>query len=206
MTVNVPITPGSGDTVLADQVTDSTLGSVAAKVQYVKLMGGAPGNMNKAGVDSNGYVQVNIMGGLLPAGATTASASGPAVLATDQATISFAQDTTQLMNAKSGVGLPFTKAKISVSTATTTTLVAAQSGKKIRVVSMYLVTASAQTITLQSHTTTSNSDGGLAYAANGGIALAFNPAGWFDTTSGEALDLVTGASGVVGGQLAWVGV
>ena len=139
-------------------------------------------------------------------GQAAMASSAPVGLASNQTTISIAPDTSQLANGASGTFLTPAKAKISISTATTTTLVAAVTSKKIRVLSMYLVCAAADTITLQSHTTTTNSDGGCSYAANGGISLPFNPLGWFDTTVGEALDMVTSAAGQVSGQLTYVAV
>lgn len=52
MADNVSITPGSGNTVAADEVIDGTLGTV--KVQYVKIMDGALDGTTKAVVNSNG--------------------------------------------------------------------------------------------------------------------------------------------------------
>lgn len=52
MADNVIITPGSGNTVAADEVTDGTLGTV--KVQYVKLMDGTLDGTTKAVINANG--------------------------------------------------------------------------------------------------------------------------------------------------------
>jgi hypothetical protein len=52
MADNVSITPGSGNTVGADEVTDATLGTV--KIQYVKLMDGTLDSTTKASVGANG--------------------------------------------------------------------------------------------------------------------------------------------------------
>lgn len=52
MSDNVSITPGSGNTVAADEVTDGTLGTV--KVQYVKLMDGTLDGTTKGLIDSSG--------------------------------------------------------------------------------------------------------------------------------------------------------
>lgn len=52
MADNVNITPGSGNIVAADEVTDGTLGTV--KVQYVKIMDGTIDGTLKAAVSSNG--------------------------------------------------------------------------------------------------------------------------------------------------------
>jgi hypothetical protein len=58
MADNVTITPGSGNVVAADEVTDGTLGQV--KVQYIKLMDGTLDSTNKAVVDATGDVQVDV--------------------------------------------------------------------------------------------------------------------------------------------------
>lgn len=52
MADNVIITPGSGNTVAADEVVDGTLGTV--KVQYVKIMDGTLDGTSKASVGANG--------------------------------------------------------------------------------------------------------------------------------------------------------
>lgn len=58
MADNVAITPGSGNTVGADEVTDATLGTV--KIQYVKLMDGTIDSTNKLVVNSDGSVNVKL--------------------------------------------------------------------------------------------------------------------------------------------------
>lgn len=52
MADNVDITPGSGNTIAADEVVDGTLGAV--KVQYIKIMDGTIDGTNKAAVTANG--------------------------------------------------------------------------------------------------------------------------------------------------------
>jgi len=139
-------------------------------------------------------------------GQATMANGAPITVASNQSTLSVALDTTQIANGASGTMVTPTKVKISIASATTTTLVALVATKKIRVLSMYLISTGANTVNLQSHVTTSNSDGLPGYAANGGIVLPFNPIGWFDTTAGEALDMVTSGSGQVSGQLSYVAV
>ena len=125
----------------------------------------------------------------------------PVTIASNQATLAVTQDVSQLFNGVSGTAATVTKTKISVASATTTTVVALTSGKKTRVLAMYLVSGAACNINWQSHTTTTNADGVQDFAANAGIVLPFNPIGWFDTTSGEALDLVTSTNAQVGGYI-----
>lgn len=52
MADNFVRTPGTGENVAGDEVTDATLGTV--KVQYVKLMDGTPDGTTKAAVGANG--------------------------------------------------------------------------------------------------------------------------------------------------------
>lgn len=87
-----------------------------------------------------------------------------------------------------------------------TTIVALVSSKKIRVVAMQLVANAAVNIKWQSHVTPTDLTG-LAYlAANGGYVFGYNPAGWFQTISGEALDINLSAAVAVGGSLTYVTV
>lgn len=139
-------------------------------------------------------------------GPKTSVNSAPAVLPTDAQTLAIAFDTTQLMNGVSGAALTPTKNKITATLSGTYTMVTAQAGKKIRLLSMYLNSTVANTINLQSHVTTTNNDGHPAYSATGGMVLPFNPIGWFDSTVGEALDMVVGSNGEVSGQFSWIAV
>lgn len=77
-------------------------------------------------------------------------------------------------------------------------LIAAVTGKKIRVLAIVARTGATTT------TATFNSKGSgagtaisalFANAVNNGILLPFNPYGWFQTNSGEALTVTTGATG-----------
>lgn len=82
-------------------------------------------------------------------------------------------------------------ASISVSSGTTA-LVAAVSGKRIRVYSYALVLTSAGTAKFQSAST--DKTGAMSFAANGGISCAPGDSPWLSTASGEALNIVTTAS------------
>lgn len=73
------------------------------------------------------------------------------------------------------------------------------SGKKIRVLSLFLLVAGATTVKFQSGATTDKT-GAMSFPANGGISLPFNPIGHFETASGEKLNHVLGSSvGIAGG-------
>jgi hypothetical protein len=60
MADNVVVTPGSGKTVLADEVVDGTLGTGVA--QFVKLMDGTLDSSNKAVVSASGALKVDPSG------------------------------------------------------------------------------------------------------------------------------------------------
>jgi hypothetical protein len=70
MADNVVITPGTGNTIAADELTDATLGSV--KVQYVKLMDGTLDGSTKAAVGANG-LSTDVKASVLPTGASTST-------------------------------------------------------------------------------------------------------------------------------------
>lgn len=80
------------------------------------------------------------------------------------------------------------------------TVIAAVSGKKIRVHSLFLVTAGAVNVTFETSTGGPALTGAMNFAANGGIVLPHNPTGWFETDSGELLNFIlSGATSVAGG-------
>lgn len=78
-----------------------------------------------------------------------------------------------------------------------TELVAAVSGKKIRVLSVAIVTTLANAVKLLSAASAISST--MPLGANGGFVLPFNPYGWCETTVGVALNVnlsVATATGV----------
>ncbi len=90
---------------------------------------------------------------------------------------------------------------------TDSSIVAAVSSKKIRVLSYLLQAGSSAT------NFTFNSKGGgagtaismlHANAANGGVARAVNEHGYFQTNSGEALTATTGAGATTGVQVTYI--
>lgn len=97
-------------------------------------------------------------------------------------------------------------AKISVSSSGVNTIVAAVTSKIIRVLSWDLSPNAAVNAKWQSHT--AGDITGLYYMAGqgNGHARNFNPAGWFETTAGEALDLNLSGAVAVGGCLTYVEV
>jgi hypothetical protein len=75
MADNVPITPGSGKTIAADELTDATLGTV--EVQFLKLMDGTLDSSNKAVVSSAGALKVDNSGVTQPVSGTFWQATQP---------------------------------------------------------------------------------------------------------------------------------
>lgn len=94
-------------------------------------------------------------------------------------------------------------AAISGATSGNNTVVAAVSGKKIRVVSMFLVCAGAVNVRFESAADGTALTGVMSFAANGGISLTQNDAGWFETTAGELLNMELGGAVQVSGGLTY---
>lgn len=96
--------------------------------------------------------------------------------------------------------------KITASSSGATTIVAAVTSKKIRVISWSLVCSAAVNVKWQSHVTPTDLTGLYYFAANGGITVPFSPVGYFETVSGEALDINLSGANAVGGMLCYVEV
>ena len=190
----------ANQTVAADEVTDGTLGTV--KVQYVKLMDGTIDGTSKGVIGATG-LKVDNSGNTQPVSGSVNIGTAPAAARTTDS-ISVAHATDAIMNGVTVLTPTF--AAITASASGATTIVNLVSSKKIRVLALAVVCTSAVTVKLQSHTTTSNATGAMPFGANGGISLPFSPVGWFETTSGEALDINLGGAVVVGGQLVYVAV
>lgn len=84
---------------------------------------------------------------------------------------------------------------------TAATLIAAQTGKAIRVHSLLV---SAGTATPMHFTSAGTAITGSIYSgANGGAVLPHNSSGWFETAKGAALGVTTGAGGSTGYTLSY---
>lgn len=95
---------------------------------------------------------------------------------------------------------------IDAATSGDNTLVAAVTGRKIRVVSLYLVASGAVTARFESDASGTALSGQMQLAANGVLALPYNPSGWFQTASGELLNLELSGAVSVDGGLSYVEV
>lgn len=185
-TSNVAVTQGSGKNLATNSISEDAITKELSRIVVNNSTG------TEVTFNTNGQAVM--------------ASSAPTVLASNHTTLAVASDTAQIANGASGTYLTPATAKVSIAAATTTTVVAAVAGKKIRILALYLVAGGAVNINWQSHTTTSNGDAALDIAANSGIVLNFNPVGWFDTTSGEALDIVTSAASQLSGRIVYVAV
>lgn len=98
-------------------------------------------------------------------------------------------------------------AKISCSSSGVNIVVAAVSSKKIRVLQWNLTVSAAVNAKWQSHTTPTDLTG-LYYgaAAGWGISASYCPQGYFESLSGESLDINLSGAVAVGGSLTYIEV
>lgn len=162
-----------------------------------------------SGIPTSGTGTVSTIDALLAAltstGQAQMSASLPSAIASNQSTVSVAQDTSQILNGASNLPLTPLFAPIVASSSGVTTLVAAVTSKKIRVLQWIVVVNGAVNFKFQSHVTPTDLTG-LFYAGGqgGGAGGVFNPIGHFQTVSGEALDINLSGAVAVGGYLVYV--
>jgi len=86
------------------------------------------------------------------------------------------------------------------------TLVAAVTGKKIRVVSLCMVAAGTVLARFESGAGGTALTGQMSMAANTQIMLQYNPAGWFETAAAALLNLELSAAISVDGVVGFVTV
>jgi hypothetical protein len=97
-------------------------------------------------------------------------------------------------------------AAISGATSGNNTLVAAVSGKKIRVLSLYLNTVSAVTVRFEDGAGGTALSGVMSLPDTGGMVLPHNEGGWFETTAGTLLNMELGGALQTSGGLAYIEV
>lgn len=95
-------------------------------------------------------------------------------------------------------------ARVNASSSGNNTLVAAVTGKRIVVVSGFIMAAADVTATFQSGAGGTALCGPESLPAKGGFVLPFNPNGWFETTEGALLNLNLGGAVQVGGVINYV--
>ncbi len=97
-------------------------------------------------------------------------------------------------------------AVIDVATSGDNTIVAAVTGSKIRVTSLFLVSAGTVTVRFESAASGTALTGQMTTAVNNIIVLPYNPAGWFETVVSELLNLELSGNVSVDGALTYVEV
>ena len=85
-------------------------------------------------------------------------------------------------------------------------IVAAVTGKKIRVLSFAFVVSGATDLRFESSAGGAELTGVMSYAANSGIETHYNPIGHFETVAGQSLSLEQSAAVVTAGLLTYVEV
>lgn len=86
------------------------------------------------------------------------------------------------------------------------TLLAAVTGKKIRVTALYLVSAGTVNVRFESGAGGTALSGQMNLVANTGFVLPFNPTGWFETASATLLNLELSAAVSVDGGFQYIEV
>lgn len=97
-------------------------------------------------------------------------------------------------------------AAIDAATSGDNTLVAAVTGKKIRVLSLFLMAAGTVNTRFESAAGGTALTGQMNLTAQAGYVLPFNPAGWFETAAAELLNLELSGAVSVDGCLSYVEV
>lgn len=82
--------------------------------------------------------------------------------------------------------------------ASDSSLVAAVTGKKIRVLAVVINQGDTTPSTVTFNSASAAISPALKAAANGGFVLPYNEVGWFETVAGEALTVDTGAGSTTG--------
>lgn len=96
------------------------------------------------------------------------------------------------------------KAAISAASSGDQQLVAAVTGKKIRVLSMQFLCTAAVTVGFESNGSPDTAlTGVMSFPDNGGMVLPHNPLGWFETNLSEALHITLGDAIQVSGSLTY---
>ena len=114
------------------------------------------------------------------------------------------QATDAIMNGLTALEPKF--AVISASLSGDNTVVSAVTGKKIRVISMFLLATSAVSARFESSAGGTAKSGAMPLSANGGFVLPKNEVGWFETESGQLLNLELSGAVLVAGGLTYVEV
>lgn len=94
-------------------------------------------------------------------------------------------------------------AAISASSSGDNTLVAAVSGKKIRVLACVLMSAGTVTATFKSANGGTSISGAYPFIAQAGLVMPFSEGGWMETVAGQLLNLSLNGAVAVTGNLVY---
>lgn len=100
-------------------------------------------------------------------------------------------------------------ANIAVASSGDNTIISSVSGKKLRVVSVFALAAGdvdAYFVDGADNALCGDGSNALDLTANSGFVLDFNPVGWFETASGQSLDLNLGGAIRVAGCITYIEV
>ena len=95
-------------------------------------------------------------------------------------------------------------AVIDAATSGDNTIVAAVSGKKIRIISCFMVAAGAVNARFESAAGGTALTGVMNLTTNSGFTLPFNPSGWFETVAGQLLNIELSGNVSVDGSLSYI--
>jgi hypothetical protein len=197
---------GATDNAVLDQVEvntsygDNTGGGVEAGALRVTVASDTSGVLS---VDDNGgSLTVDDGAGSLTVDATQLDVDD---LSPTSDGVSAAVDTSQVMAGLTALTPKF--AVIDVAGSGDNTVVAAVASKKIRVLSVFLVSAGTVTTRFESGAGVTALTGQMNLVANTGFVLPFNPVGWFETAATNTLlNLELSAAVSVDGALVYVEV
>lgn len=118
--------------------------------------------------------------------------------------IAVALQTDAVMNGATALTPKF--AVIDAATSGDNTIVGVVASKKIRVLSLFYVSSGSVTTRFESNAGGTALTGQMTHAASTGMALPFNPVGWFETAAGELLNLELSGAVSVDGALTYIEV
>lgn len=212
----MPISDAGGSITVDGTVAVTGVATAANQASELTLIGAvtetAPAS-DTASSGLNGRLQriaqrITSLIALLPSsiGQKNGAGSVSVVLASDQGQVpvTASQQTDTMYSGTTALTPKF--AAISAASSGNNTIVAAVTGKKIRVLTYTVIATSAVTVQWRSSTAGTNLTGAMPYGANGGATPPFCPVGHFETASGELLNMVLGGAVQVSGHVTYVEV
>lgn len=118
--------------------------------------------------------------------------------------LKLARDTDSTAPASPSVAVKY--AKIDASTSGDNTIVAAVTGKKIRVVSLFYFSSGTVNVRFESGASGTALTGQMQHIAQTGAVLSYNEDGWFETAAGSLLNLELSDAVSVDGCLSYIEV